>query len=96
MAIMKRPTVRSTFSRSERGIALRSEDGALEFTLMRTAGGVFVERVEQRRSTARVVQSALFADGVNFIRWCDADSARHNYPLVYTRLKHDGHALFSR
>ncbi len=75
---------------------MRSEDGSVSFTLAPTPSGVFVERVQLRNGTARVVQSVLFTDDQSFQRWCDADSLRFEYPLVYVSLKRDGDAMFRR
>lgn len=74
---------------------MRSDDGVVAFTLLLTPAGVFVERVQTRKGTGRVAQSTLFADDRSFQRWCEADSVRFEYPLVYVTLKRDGDALFS-
>jgi len=67
----------------------------VSFTLAPTPSGVFVERVLLRDGTGCVVQSALFSDDRSFQRWCDADSVRFDYPLVYMSLKRNGEALFA-
>ena len=72
---------------------VRSDDGTVSFTLASTASGLFVERVQLRRGTARVVQSALFPDERSFKRWCEADPVKFEYPLVYMCLRRDGDAL---
>jgi hypothetical protein len=51
---------------------------------------LFVERVEQRKPGARVVQSTLFRDAAAFTRWCEADAVRFDYPMIYVRLKRHG------
>jgi hypothetical protein len=73
---------------------VRSDDGRVSFTLAPTPSGVFVQRLQLREGTACVIQSALFSDGRSFQRWCDADSVRFDYPLVYMSLKRNGDALF--
>jgi len=73
---------------------LRSEDGAVQFTLAPAARGVFVERIELRGDAARVIQTMLFTDGGSFDRWCDTDATRFDHPVLYVRLKHDGSAFF--
>ena len=75
---------------------IRSDDGSVSFTLAPAPSGVFVERVRLRNGTSRVVQSVLFTDDQSFQRWCDADSTRFEYPLVYVSLKRDGDAMFRR
>jgi hypothetical protein len=66
---------------------MRSDDGVLEYRLTPCNGGLFVERVEQRDSQARIVQSTIFADATAFDRWCDADAVRFDYPMLYVSLK---------
>jgi hypothetical protein len=73
---------------------LRSEDGVIAFSLARVATGVHVERIELRKGRARIVHSTVFADDKSFERWCDSDSVRFDYPLVYVSLKRDGNELF--
>jgi hypothetical protein len=65
----------------------------VEFALAAVDGGLFVERVRHLQGTARVIQSALFPDSTSFVRWCDADSARFDYPLVHVQLKRRGSDL---
>lgn len=71
-------------------VSLRTDDGALEFHLSAANGGLFVERVDQRDPTARVVQSTLFRDAAAFTRWCEADAVRFDYPIIYVSLKRHG------
>ena len=74
----------------------RSPDGILVVTVQQTPGGIFVERVIQRPGTARIVQAIVFATATAFHRWCDADVARFDYPLLYSRLSRDADELFAR
>jgi hypothetical protein len=71
----------------------RSPDGILVVAMQRVRGGIFVEREVQRTGAARVVQSIVFATASSFHRWCDADVARFDYPLLYSRLRHDADEL---
>lgn len=73
---------------------LRSADGVLVFTMRRTAGGLFVERVLKRPKAARVVQATVFDSPSSFQRWCEADPDRFQYPLLYARLTRDAGELF--
>ena len=73
---------------------LRSDDGVIAFSLARVAAGVHVERIQLRKGRVRIVHSTVFADGKSFERWCDADTVRFDYPLVYVSLKRDGNDLF--
>lgn len=88
---MKYP-VRSS-SRDPASKTVRSEDGAIAFTLWRARTGVFVERVQHRRGRGVVVHSTMFTDGSSFERWCDADAVRFDYPLVHLTLKRHGSTL---
>ena len=74
----------------------RRPDGILAVMVQQTPGGIFVERVIQRPGTARIVQASVFATATAFHRWCDADAARFDYPLLYSRLVHDADDLFAR
>lgn len=91
---MRRSPLRRPTPRRAGGTTLRSDDGAVQFTLARVAHGVFVERIAMRGDAARVVQTVLFTDGGAFDRWCDTDATRFDYPVLYVRLKHDGGAFF--
>jgi hypothetical protein len=93
---MKQALNRPVVARRPRGTTLRSDDGAIEFTLAPTSAGLFVERVQLGAGTARIFQSALFTDDKAFGCWCDADAARFDYPDLHVRLKRNGDALFDR
>lgn len=79
-----------------RSRTVSSDDGSVTFTLAPTTSGVFVERVHLHSGSARVVHSAVFTKSESFLRWCDADSVRFDYPLVHVNLRRDGDALFRR
>lgn len=91
---MRRSPLRQRTPRRAGSTTLRSDDGALQFTLAPVAHGVFVERVAMRGDAARVVQTVLFTDGGSFDRWCDTDTTRFDYPVLYVRLKRDGGTFF--
>lgn len=91
---MRRSPLRQPAPPRPGSTTLRSDDGAIQFTLAPAAQGVLVERVELRGDAARVVQTILFADSGSFDRWCDTDATRFDHPVLYVRLKHDGSALF--
>ena len=74
---------------------VRSPDGVLVVTMQRMRGGVFVERAVQRLGAARVVQAIVFHSASSFHRWCDADVARFDYPLLYSSLNRDADELFA-
>jgi hypothetical protein len=91
---MNEPVHRPSRKHSRDCVTLRSDDGVIAFTLAPNPCGVFVERVQVRPGTACVVQTTVFTDDQSFNRWCDADSTRFNYPVVYVNLKRNGGALF--
>jgi hypothetical protein len=74
---------------------VRSGDGALVVTMQCTSEGMFVERAIQRPGTSRVVQAVIFGTADQFRRWCDADQARFDYPLLYASLARHADAMFS-
>lgn len=74
---------------------VRSDDGLVAVRMQRTQSGVSVERVTQRSNTARAVQVIAFANPISFHRWCEADVARFDYPLLYSTLKRDADELFA-
>ena len=74
---------------------VRSSDGALVVTMQRTSHGMFIERVLQHPGTSRVVLDVVFDSAEQFRRWCDADRARFDYPLLYASLARHADALFS-
>ncbi|MEJ8838121.1 hypothetical protein [Ramlibacter sp. AN1133] len=91
---MKRPAPSPSHSAARRFV--RSEDGAVAFTLSRAPMGIFVERVQFRQGRGRVTHAAIFTDDTSFERWCDADSVRFDYPLVHINLKRHGNNLLRR
>ena len=80
---------------SPNALTLRSADGVVAVSLQRTRGGVFVQRALQRHGTARVVQAANFNTSVDFRRWCEADAARFDYPLLSAKLVRHADELFN-
>jgi hypothetical protein len=77
-----------------RCIAAISDDGAIEFTLIRRPGGVHVERSEVRPGKGRLIHSMQFQDDDSFVRWCEADRLRLAYPLLFADLQRSAHVLF--
>lgn len=92
---MRRVVVRPTFARQSRGITTASEDGVIAFHVMQCAGGIHVERAQDRAGDGRVVQSMRFRDDASFVRWCDADRLKFVYPLLFANLRRTGCALFA-
>ena len=88
-------SIRNTSAREvANGIVVQSDDGAVCFTLHSTRLGLWVERVRRHADhQARLVQSVVFSDTIGFSRWCDADSVRFEYPIVFLNIKREGVAL---
>jgi hypothetical protein len=93
---MKPSTLLPSSWHSPSGVTLHSDDGIVSFRLAPGHCGLFVERTRIRQEGAYVAQSAVFADERSFLQWCDADSVRFDYPMVYVSLKREGSALFHR
>ena len=85
----------ATTSHSPHGETVRSDDGAVAFTLSKAPAGVYVERVHERQGRGRTVMTAIFTDDAGFRRWCDADPVRFDYPLVHVNLKRHGEAMLA-
>lgn len=47
----------------------------------------------RKDNRARLVQSTVFRDTAGFSRWCDADSVRFDYPIVFSIMRREGGAL---
>jgi hypothetical protein len=77
---------------SEQPLCLRTGDGALVFVLRLAASGLLVERMQRRPIGTCFAQTLLFTDHAGFARWCDADTVRFDEPVLYHRLRREGHA----
>lgn len=91
------PTTFAAWAQVDRpdALTLRSTDGVLTVAIRWTTGGLFVERVLQRPKAARVVQSTVFDTAESFHRWCGADEARFDHPLLYSQLTREAGELFA-
>ena len=72
-----------------------SPDGRVSFTLRTLDGGLYAERHETDPAVGRLVQSVVFRDEASFVRWCEADNAKFEYPLVCARIRRKGCDLFA-
>lgn len=78
----------------DRGIVVKSDDGNVCFCLRSTRSGLWVQRDRRRvESHARLVHSAVFASIDGFSRWCESDSVRFDYPIVFLTVRREGGAL---
>jgi hypothetical protein len=73
----------------------RSPDGRVSFTLRSRDGELYAERQEIDPTVGRLVQSVVFKDEASFVRWCEADNAKFEYPLVCARIRRKGCDLFA-
>ncbi len=75
-------------------VIVSSDDGQISYQLKATRRGLWVQRERLRRdSHARLVQSVSFGTAEAFNRWCDADSVKFEYPLVFSELARAGRRL---
>jgi hypothetical protein len=92
---MKKRTSRSRPSDADGAIVVRSDDGAISFRLRRTQLGLLVHRERRHeQASARLIQTAVFRDPERFLRWCEADSTRFDYPMIFSAVRREGGALF--
>lgn len=93
MSALNRSSAAMDTSRRPGLRTMRSDDGAIAFTLARTSTGICVERVLTRRGMGRMVLTAIFTEDASFRRWCDADPVRFDYPLVHVSVRRHGQAM---
>ena len=67
----------------------------LEFRLARWGSGLYLERRQFRLGAGIATHAMCFRDEVSFLQWCDADSLKFSYPLVYSSLKKHACALLA-
>ena len=78
------------------GGELVSEDGAVSFVVIAGGAGLCVERTQRRPLGSQLVQAIVFGDVAAFMRWCDADVVRFDYPVLHRRLRNQGHEYFAQ
>lgn len=72
-----------------------SKDATVTFALRATAYGLLVQRTQCQLDGCRLVQAMMFADQPRFDRWCDREPMRFEDPMVYDRLRREGHDALS-
>jgi len=75
---------------------LASNDASIEFSLRSTAAGLVLERTQQHRAGACLVQTMVFQDEGRFERWCASEPVRFDEPVLYDQLRREGHEAFGR
>jgi hypothetical protein len=73
----------------------RSPDGRISFQLRRCKRGLYAERLHAKAEIGRLIQAIVFQDEAAFTRWCDADSAKFAYPLIFKNLRRAGCEILS-
>lgn len=90
---MKTSRNRAKRSEPEGSIVVQSDDGAVSYRLQPTRLGLCVQRERRHARGARLVHTAVFRDSACFLRWCEADSVRFDYPIVFSDIRRKGGAL---
>ena len=70
---------------------LASRDATVAFAMRATAFGLLIERTQRQAVGTRLVQTMVFDDQKAFDRWCDSEPMRFEDPMLYDRLRREGH-----
>ena len=70
---------------------LASKDARVAFAMRATAFGLLIERTQRQAVGTRLVQIMVFEDQPTFDRWCDSEPMRFEDPMLYDRLRREGH-----
>ena len=68
-----------------------SQDGSVGFVLCASINGLLIERTLRQTIGARLVQCMVFGDTGTFDRWCESEPMRFEDPVLYDRLRREGH-----
>ena len=85
------PVATKSQSTNEGTPALVSQDGSVGFVLRASLNGLLIERTLRRAIGARLVQCMVFGDPGTFDRWCESEPMRFEDPVLYDRLRREGH-----
>ena len=86
------PTVATKSQSTSQGTqALVSQDGSVGFVLRASLNGLLIERTLWQAIGARLVQCMVFGNPGTFDRWCESEPMRFEDPVLYDRLRRDGH-----
>ena len=76
---------------------VKSDDGQVSYRLRATGRGLWVQRERCRQDRhARLVHSVIITNTEQFDRWCEADSIRFDYPLVFAAIARAGRKLLDQ
>lgn len=70
-------------------------NGAVAFRLSPCSHGICVERRQLRVGAGLASHAMRFPDESSFLDWCEADTLKYSYPLVYSSLQRHGCALLA-
>ena len=85
------PVATNSQSPSQGTPTLVSQDGSVGFVLRASLNGLLIERTLRRAIGARLVQCMVFGDPGTFDRWCESEPMRFEDPVLYDRLRREGH-----
>lgn len=78
-------------------VVIRSADGEICFQLRPIRAGLLVQRDRrQRDGRARLFQSVVFSSVDGFVRWCECDSVRFEYPIIFSTVRREADALLQK
>lgn len=86
------PTVATKSQSPSQGtLAFVSQDGLIGFVLRASLNSLVMERTQRQAIGARLVQCMVFGDPGTFDRWCESEPIRFEDPVLYDRLRREGH-----
>lgn len=75
------------------GLLLTSGDGTVAFFMLPTSDSLVVEKRSSPSTGQRMAQVIAFENASQFDRWCDNEPIRFVDPMLYDRLRRQGHDL---
>lgn len=73
---------------AEAGVAeMKSDDGAVSFSLRPVGARLFIERTHRRHAGTVAVQCLLIEGREEFRRWCELEPTRFDHPVLFDRLR---------
>ena len=70
---------------------LLSKDGSIGIVLRESIRGLLLERTQRQEIGTRLVQCMVLADATAFDRWCESEPMRFEDPVLYDRIRREGH-----
>ena len=72
-------------------LPLFSKDGLVGIVLRASNGGLLIERTQRQEIGSRLVQCMVLGDTSAFDRWCESEPMRFEDPVLYDRVRREGH-----